>query len=93
MVNIKRTYEQVQYKHTDEIWISQSGDGLDKRQCTLQILTRADGEQPRIAIIFRGKGKKFREDEKADWHPGVDVYWQANACADTEVSVKWAKKH
>ena len=75
MVNRKRTYEQVQYKHTDKIWISQIGDGLDKRQCTLQILTRANGEQPRIAIIFRGKRKKICEDEKAAWHPGVDVYW------------------
>ena len=76
----------------NKIWISRLGDGLDKRQCTLQILTRADGRQPRIAIIFRGKGKNGREDEKAAWHHGVDVYWQANAWADTEGSVKWAKK-
>ena len=31
VVNTKRSYEQVQYKHTDKIWISQPGDGLDLR--------------------------------------------------------------
>ena len=91
VVNTKRTYEELQKNHEEKIWISQPGSGLDKRQCTVQMLTRADGEQPRIAIIFRGTGKSIREDEKASWHPGVDVYWQPSAWADTAFSLKWAE--
>ena len=52
-------------------------------------LYTAEGEQPRLAIIFRGQGKRIGPDEKLDWHPDVDVYWQQNAWADTEVSLKW----
>ena len=75
-------------KH-QKAWISQPASGLEKRQCTLQVCTRADGKQPRIAAIFRGKGKKVRPDEKAAWHPNVDVLWQENAWADTTVSINW----
>lgn len=91
VVDVKRTYEQIEYKHSEKIWIAQPGSGLDKRQCTLQILTRAEGEQPRIAVIFRGKGKRISPDEKMSWHQDVDIYWQENAWADTEVSVEWIK--
>ena len=57
-------------KHS-KTWISQPGAGLEKRQCTLQLCSRADGKQPRIAIIFRGTGKRIRQDEKDAWHPDV----------------------
>ena len=90
VIDTKRTYEQIQYKHTEKIWIAQPGSGLNKRQCTIQI-TRAAGEQPRIAIIFRGAGKIVRADEKLAWHRDVDVYWQKNAWADTEFSINWAQ--
>ena len=63
--------------------------GLEKKQCTLQVCTPADGKQPRIAVIFRDKGKRVRLDKKAAWHPDVDVLWQENASADTTVSVNW----
>ena len=48
---------------------------------------RADGKQPRIAAIFWGK--RMRPDEKAIWHPDVNVLWQENAWTDANVSVKW----
>ena len=54
-------------------------------------MTRAKGEQPRIAIIFRGQGKRISLDEKIAWHQDVDVYWQCNAWADTKVALKWVK--
>ena len=50
------------------IWISQPTSGLEKRQYALQVCARADGKQPRIAVIFWGKGKRVRPDEKAVWH-------------------------
>ena len=90
VVDSKKTYEIItpgdMYHKT---WISQSSSGLEKRQCTIQVCTRAEGQQPRIAIIFRGKGKRVRPDEKAAWHPNVDVFWQENAWADTKFSVDW----
>ena len=73
VVNSKKTYEFVEkgekYHNT---WISQPGSGLDKRQCTLQVMFRPEGNQPKLGIIFRGKGR-VTMDEKLAWHPGVDV--------------------
>ena len=90
VVDCKKTYEIInpddKYHKT---WISQPASGLEKRQCTLQVCTRADGKQPRIAIIFGGKGKRVRPDEEAAWHPDVDVLWHENAWADTQCSVNW----
>ena len=73
-------------KHGHQDW---KASGLEKRQCTLQVCTLADGKEPRITVIFRGKGKRVRPDEKAAWHPDVDVLWQENAWADKTVSVNW----
>ena len=40
VVDTKRTYEQIREKHIHKIWIPQPGSGLDKRQCTVQVMTR-----------------------------------------------------
>ena len=54
----------------------------------------AENNQTRIEIIFRGKsdGKYINEIEKQSYHKGVDVYWQTNAWADLDFSLKWVKK-
>ena len=44
----------------------------------MQVCIRGDGSQPNIAI-FRGTGKHIRPDEKAAYHPDVNVYWQTSA--------------
>lgn len=69
-INVNRTYEPIEPgdKH-HKTWIRQPASGLDKRQCTVQVCSRGDGTQPRIAIIFRGKGN-VRPDEKAASHKG-----------------------
>lgn len=89
VINSKKTYEFVEkgekYHNT---WISQPGSGLDKRQCTLQVMFRPEGNQPRLAIIFRGKGR-VTMDEKLAWYPNVDVFFQENAWVDGEVCKKW----
>ena len=36
----------------EKIWIAQRGSGLDKRQCTLQIMTSAKGEQTQIFFFL-----------------------------------------
>ena len=89
VVNSKKTYEFVEkgdkYHNT---WISQPGSGLDKRQCTMQVMFRPEGNQPKLGIIFRGKGR-VTMDEKLAWHPSVDVFFQKNAWLDSEVCKKW----
>ena len=35
------------------------------------------------------KGKRIARAEITAYHPGVDVYWQENAWADTKTSVEW----
>ena len=54
------------------------------------MLTQAEGEQPRIAVVFRVAGKSTREDKKASCHPNVAVYWQSFAWVYTGSSVIWA---
>ena len=68
-INTKTTYEHVEPKNPEnrhkKIWVSQPGSGLDKRQCSLQVCFRPSGLQPKIAVIFRGKGKKISAAEKS----------------------------
>ena len=65
-------------------WISQPSSGFNKRQCTLQVCTREYGSQPNIAITLEGTCTRTCLDEKAAYHPDVDVYWQMNAWAYAE---------
>ena len=93
VVDSKKTYEIIEPgANHQKTWISQPASGLDKRQCTLQVCARGDGTQPKISIILRGKGKRVHQDEIAAYHPDVDAYWQVNAWADTECSVKYTQR-
>ena len=53
---------------------------------------RPEGSQPRLAIIFRGQGKRISDDEKMAWHPDVDVFFQQNMWLDQYVYIEWCKK-
>ena len=89
VVNQDKTYEVEGSKH---VWVSQPSSGLDKRQATLQLCIRAEGEQNvKPAIVFRGKGNVFQQ-EKAQYVKDVDVYFQANAWMDGEVNIQWVSK-
>ena len=85
VVEQDQTYE---FEGNKQVWISQPGSGLDKRQATLQLCIKAEGEQTvKPAIIFRGKGNVLSaEQEKYD--ADVHVYFQSNAWMDAE---KWTK--
>ena len=91
VVHGKKTYEYVPPKEgsTHNTWIAQPGAGLEKRQCTLQVCFRSEGKQPKLSIIFRGKGKRISADEKLAWHPDIDVLWQDNAWLDQYICLKW----
>ena len=60
---------------------------------TLQICFSPVVLQPRLAIIFWGKGQKISQEEGAAWHPDVDIYFQDNAWADIKFFVEWAEKN
>lgn len=72
------------------VWMvgTKADDG--KRFCTLQIIARASNGssdkprrgQPKIGIIFRGKGARISDDERAAWHKDVHVRFQPKAWAD-----------
>jgi hypothetical protein len=73
--------------------IFQPGGGLDKRQATLQLCIRAEGEQiAKPALIFRGKGLRITEVERmfyASIADDVRIHFQPKAWADTEVCMDW----
>ena len=51
-------------KRYSKVWIQQPGSAFDKRQRTLQVCVRAEGKQPKLAIIYRGTGKRIKETEQ-----------------------------
>ena len=78
------------------VWIKQPGSGLDKRQCSLQLLIRPMGVQPKPCLIFRGAAKMNKRNQKQrtaemKLHEanGVVAKWQRSAWADTDFSVEW----
>ena len=49
VLDFKKTYDYIEPKDKHHnTWISQPGSGLDKRQCSLQVMFRATGKQPPI---------------------------------------------
>ena len=93
-VSTHKTYEHINSgvkQHDHKVWVSQPGSGLEKRQCTLQVCVQPERNQLRLAVIFRGKGKRISSDEKAAYNKDIDIYYQDNAWADTTVSVEWVE--
>ena len=89
VIDQDKTYE---VKGSEQVWVSQPSSGLDKKQATLQLCIRAEGEQNlKPAIVFRGKGN-VHADEKAEYDGGVDVYFQSCAWMDSEINMQWVAK-
>ena len=73
LIDQSSTYDETGSK---SVWISQPGNGLDKRQCTLETCICPQDDQPvPLAIIFRGKGIFFTERKNA-YDKRVQVSWQ-----------------
>ena len=88
----KRTYHSS--SHGKRVVIQTGQEGGDKRECTLQLCCRyVDNEfaatQPRAAIIFRGKGLRIAAEERSQWDPRVDVYFQPKAWLNDPVLDEW----
>ena len=94
-INRTTTYEDdipKENRKDHKVWVANPGSGLEKRQCPLQLAFSPVHDSIKLAIIFRGKGKRISEDEINAYHKSIDVYWQENAWADTKVCVDWARK-
>ena len=91
-IDVKKTYEQIirgdKENRNNRVWVCQPFSGADKRQCSLNICFRPDGEQPRIAVIFRGQGKRISKVEKEAWDSDVDIYFQPCAWADERFCIE-----
>ena len=90
-IDHKTTYEvevNKENRRDHRVWVVNPGPGLEKRQCTLQVCT-SPTNKVRLAIIFRGTGKRISNAEKKACHPKVDVYSQENAWADIKFCVDW----
>ena len=74
------------------MWVNQPTSDAGKRFCSLNICFRPEGEQPKVSIIFWGKGNRHSKIEKESWDLNVDVYFQTKAWANTEFCVEWAQK-
>merc|ERR1711981_418281 len=86
----KQTYER-RLDRNEQCWIACPGNGLDKRQCTVQICFSPENNRVKTEIIFRGQGN-VKNSEKKEYHNSVDVFYQKNAWADTQFSCDWVEK-
>jgi transposase-like protein len=85
-----KTYEK---KGAKTVWVRAGQSGQEKRQCTVQLTVFADGE-PRVKpmVIFKGKGKALKEDERKRWDDRVEVVFQENAWCDEAMMLHWVEK-
>ena len=83
-----RTYAD---KGAQSVWIAQPGSGLEKRQATLQLVIRPEGEQSvKPTIVFRGLGK-ISPKEAQEYDKRVHSLFQKNAWIDESTNIKWTK--
>ena len=60
--------------------LAQPGDGLDKRQATVHLTIRAEGEQiVKPVLVFRGFGVKIPDTELVQYPDNISVWWQPRA--------------
>ena len=89
VVDQEKTYDVTGNK---QVWVSQPSSGLDKRQATLQLCIRAEGDQHvKPAVVFRGKGN-VSSAEKTQYDQDVDVFFQTSAWMDSQLNQEWVKR-
>ena len=86
VVDQDRTYD---FSGSKQIWVSQPGSGLDKREAVLQHCIRAEGRQT-VKPEFRGKGNASTQ-EREKYVKDIDVYFQPCAWMDSETNMKWTE--
>ena len=77
-------------KGEKSVWSRTTGEGHDKKQCTMQLTIFTDGE-PCIKplLIFKGTEQRTSDIEKRQYDPRVVVKFQENAWCNEEIIVFW----
>ena len=71
-----KTYELVKPGNSENR--TKSGyPGASKRSCSPNVYFCPKGEETRLAVIFRGRGKRISEAVKQVWSKDIDVYFQS----------------
>ena len=76
-INLTITYEEEipkELRKYHKVWVANRGAGLEKRQCSVQLVFSPEDDNSRVAVIFRGAGKRISEDEINSYHKSVDVF-------------------
>ena len=68
-------------------------EGMTNRFCTLHLVFRAEGNQPKPTIIFWGQGLRLTRLEKESWDPRVNVMFQKKTWADRKFLNTWCKTY
>ena len=74
-----------------KVWIANPGAGLEKRQYSVQLAFSPEDDNLRVAVIFRGTGKRISEDEINSYHKSV-MYTGNRMHVHTRQCVNWAQK-
>eukprot|EP00733_Pompholyxophrys_punicea_P000933 Pompholyxophrys_punicea_v1_NODE_376_length_2093_cov_35.121153.p1 type:complete len:254 gc:universal NODE_376_length_2093_cov_35.121153:1744-983(-) len=77
----------------EQIWLPGTKNAGEHRWCTINVTARPVNsplKQPRLTIVFKGKGMRISQHERAAWHTGVNVEFQKKAWMDDELCAKWA---
>ena len=74
------------------MWVSNSGSGLEKRQCSLQLAFSLKDNTGENWNYLSGTGKRILADELASYHKDVDVNWHEHAWVDTKDCMEWVQK-
>ena len=82
----------VEVTGSEAVQIKGPGESLEKRQATLQVCFRGVGEQPKLAIIFRGQGNITDQERRQLDATGIDYYFQKKAWADPDFTKKWMQR-
>lgn len=67
VIDQDKTYEM---KGSEQLWISQPSSGLDKRQATLQLCIRAEGQQTSSRVLYFGEKEMLVQKRKLNMMRG-----------------------
>ena len=91
-VNRTATYDEEiakELRKYHKVWIANPGAGLEK--CSVQLAFSPEDDNLRVAVIFRGTGKRISEDEINSYHKSV-MYTGNRMHGHTRQCVNWAQK-
>lgn len=81
-----KTYDSTGAK---EVCCATGSSGIDKRSCTAQLKTFADGSVLPPLLIFKGEGKRIMIEEKRRWDIRVFEEFQQKTWCDKKVMIQW----